>query len=77
MTFDLHELSLNPDIQEKGRQEIEEVLKKYDGKITYESIEEMVYIDKIINETLRKYPPAPVVSYYVNAPTTSMFQIPI
>ncbi|XP_037903839.1 probable cytochrome P450 6a13 isoform X2 [Hermetia illucens] len=60
MMFALYELSLNPDIQEKGRQEIEEVLNKHDGKITYESIKEMVYIDKIISETLRKYPAAPI-----------------
>ncbi|CAD7079510.1 unnamed protein product [Hermetia illucens] len=60
ITFALYELSLNPDIQEKGRQEIEEVLNRHDGKITYESIEKMVYIDRIISETLRKYPAAPV-----------------
>ncbi|CAD7079492.1 unnamed protein product [Hermetia illucens] len=59
MMFALHELSLNPDIQEKARQEIDEVLRKHDGKITYESIEEMVYVDRIISETLRKYPAAP------------------
>ncbi|CAD7079491.1 unnamed protein product [Hermetia illucens] len=57
MMFALYELSLNPAIQEKARQEIDEVLNKHDGMITYESIKEMVYVDKIISETLRKYPP--------------------
>ncbi|CAD7079508.1 unnamed protein product [Hermetia illucens] len=57
MMFALYELSLNPDIQENARQEIEEILNKHDGKISYESVKEMVLIDKIISETLRKYPP--------------------
>ncbi|CAD7079513.1 unnamed protein product [Hermetia illucens] len=56
MMFALCELALNPDIQEKARQEIEEVLSKHEGKISYESIKEMVYSDKIISESSRNYP---------------------
>ncbi|XP_021923332.1 probable cytochrome P450 6a14 [Zootermopsis nevadensis] len=59
MTFCLYELSVNPDLQERLRAEIDDVLEKHDGNITYETILEMNYLDKVISETLRKYPPLP------------------
>ncbi|XP_023727329.1 probable cytochrome P450 6a14 [Cryptotermes secundus] len=57
MTFCLYELSVNPDIQERLRTEIDMVLEKHDGKLSYEAIQEMSYLDKVVSETLRKYPP--------------------
>jgi len=57
MTFCVYELAINKDVQEKTRQEIRSVLKKHDGKFTYEAMMEMTYLDQVINETLRKYPP--------------------
>lgn len=55
----LYELALNHDIQYKLREEIKEFEKKNDGKWTYESIKEMQYLNKIFQETLRKYPVVP------------------
>lgn len=52
MTFTLHELSENLDIQESVRKEIEEVLAKHDGKITYEALNEMRYLEQCINGKL-------------------------
>lgn len=49
MTFALFELAQNPDIQEKLRQEIIEVLGKYNGEITYESLSEMKYMGQVID----------------------------
>jgi cytochrome P450 family 6 len=49
MTFCLHQLALNPDIQEQLRAEIDSVLQKNEGNITYESIFEMEYLDKVVN----------------------------
>jgi cytochrome P450 family 6 len=59
MTFCLFELASNPEIQEKLRQEVFEVLKRHDNKLTYDATMEMHYMEKVINETLRKYPPVP------------------
>jgi cytochrome P450 family 6 len=49
MTFCLYELSLHQDIQERLREEIDIVLKKHGGKITYEAIQEMEYLDKVVS----------------------------
>ncbi|XP_058793083.1 cytochrome P450 6B1-like [Phymastichus coffea] len=52
----LYELALHPLIQDKLREEIRGAIVR-DGKLTYDNIKEMKYFDKIIKETLRKYPP--------------------
>ncbi|XP_069672099.1 probable cytochrome P450 6a14 [Periplaneta americana] len=72
MTFCLYELSLNPDIQDRVRREIDEILKKHDGKLTYEAVQEMEYLDKVVSETLRKYPPLPI----LNRECTKTYHIP-
>ncbi|CAK9809634.1 Cytochrome P450 9e2 [Anthophora quadrimaculata] len=59
LCFVTHEIAVNPSIQTKLREEIEEVYRKTDGKPTYESIKEMSYMDAVMNETLRLYFPAP------------------
>jgi len=57
MTYALHELAVNPLIQEKLRNEINKEFDKNEGRLTYDSIISMTYMDQVINETLRKYPP--------------------
>nr|XP_046491929.1 uncharacterized protein LOC124223738 [Neodiprion pinetum] len=57
-TYCLYEMALNPEIQEKVAEEINSVLKQFGG-ITYESIAKMVYLHKVVSETLRKYPIVP------------------
>ena len=49
MTFCLYELACNPDIQTRLRKEIDSVLSKYNGEMTYEAIHEIAYLDKVIN----------------------------
>jgi cytochrome P450 family 6 len=49
MTFCLYELALNPNIQDRVRNEIDTVLKRHGGNITYESVFEMEYLDKVVN----------------------------
>ncbi|GJQ82000.1 Cyp6a9 [Trypoxylus dichotomus] len=60
MSFVLLELALNQDIQKKLRDEVNTIFNACDDKVEYESLAEMRYLDMIINETLRKYPPLPI-----------------
>jgi cytochrome P450 family 6 len=48
MSFALYELSLQPDMQQKLRTEITTVLEKYDQQVTYEALQEMPYLEKVI-----------------------------
>lgn len=48
MSFCLYELALNPDIQRRVQDEIDNVLQKHDGEITYEAIQQMEYLDKTV-----------------------------
>uniref|UniRef100_A0A1B6ECW3 Cytochrome P450 n=1 Tax=Clastoptera arizonana TaxID=38151 RepID=A0A1B6ECW3_9HEMI len=57
VTFCMYELSQSPVIQEKVFQEIKHILGKFDNKVSYESLQEMKYLQQVIQETLRKYPP--------------------
>lgn len=45
LTFMCYELAINQEIQEKLREEILTVLKKYDGKCTHEAMQEMSLLD--------------------------------
>lgn len=48
-TFALYELSKNSDIQSKARNEVNEVLRRHDGNVTYEAIQEMKYLDRVMS----------------------------
>ncbi|XP_050454367.1 probable cytochrome P450 6a13 [Cataglyphis hispanica] len=56
MSFALYELAANPKIQEKLYDEIRAAYEKH-GCLSYDSISEMKYLDCVVRETLRKYPP--------------------
>ncbi|XP_008560120.1 probable cytochrome P450 6a14 [Microplitis demolitor] len=53
----IFELAQNHDVQNKLRDEIKEEMENNKGVITYDGIKNMKYLDKVFNETLRKYPP--------------------
>ncbi|XP_078037161.1 cytochrome P450 6A1-like [Augochlora pura] len=61
MSWALLELAQNHDIQEKVRQEMKEYMEKYNGEINYTTMKEMQCLDKVLRETLRKYPPAALI----------------
>lgn len=60
IAFTLHELCINTDIQERLRNEIEDIIEKH-GELTYEAIQDMEYLHMVVSETLRKYPLTPFI----------------
>ncbi|KAK7499235.1 hypothetical protein BaRGS_00009495, partial [Batillaria attramentaria] len=60
LRFLTYSLATNPDVQDKLHKEITDVIG--DGEVTYERLAEMKYLECVINETLRMYPPLPFIS---------------
>jgi cytochrome P450 family 4 len=58
--FTLYFIAKHRDVQQKLTKEIEDILG--DGEITFKSLNEFKYLDLVIKETLRLYPPAPIIS---------------
>lgn len=48
ISFALFEMTLNNEIQTRARKEVRDILEKYDGKLTYEAVMEMNYVEMII-----------------------------
>ncbi|XP_046658541.1 cytochrome P450 6a2-like [Homalodisca vitripennis] len=69
--FALFELARNHSTQEIAQNEIDFCIAKHKG-LTYEAIRDMIYIDQIVQETLRLYTPVPLISRKV----TGDFQMP-
>ncbi|EZA52469.1 Cytochrome P450 9e2 [Ooceraea biroi] len=57
MCFVAYELAVNPDIQARLRDEVDRHLAEGNGSISYDSMSKMVYMDMVVSEALRKYPP--------------------
>lgn len=58
LSFVLYELAINPDIQQRLYEEIAEINEQLSGnRVSYEALQKMKYLDQVINETLRKWPP--------------------
>ncbi|XP_036143626.1 cytochrome P450 9e2-like [Monomorium pharaonis] len=57
MCFVAHELAVHQDIQDRLREEIQQHLTEENEEISYESLSKMTYMDMVISEALRKYPP--------------------
>ncbi|XP_043283212.1 cytochrome P450 9e2-like [Venturia canescens] len=60
MCLTSHLLSHHPEIQDRLKTEIDCVLEEEQGNITYDSLSRMKYLDMVISETLRLYPPTPL-----------------
>ncbi|XP_043662809.1 probable cytochrome P450 6a14 [Drosophila teissieri] len=67
MSFCLYELALQPEIQQRLREEIESVLANVEGgELNYDVLAEMSYLDQVLSETLRKHPLLPHLIREVN-----------
>jgi len=49
MTFLLYEMALHPDIQQRLRNEITQMLAKHNNEVTYDGIQELKYLDMVIS----------------------------
>ncbi|XP_059618983.1 probable cytochrome P450 28a5 [Phlebotomus argentipes] len=57
MAFTLYELAGHKNAQNKLRKEIQDTIASH-GKLTFDIVSEMPYLDQVLNESLRLYPPA-------------------
>jgi cytochrome P450 family 6 len=54
LTYSLYELARQPEIQQSLREEILQVLSKHDCKVTYDGIQDMPYLDRVVSGEERK-----------------------
>ncbi|XP_046617580.1 cytochrome P450 6k1-like [Neodiprion virginianus] len=59
MSFSMYELALQPNLQRRLRDEINSALDESGGKLSYDMVMNLPYLDMVVKETLRKYPPLP------------------
>nr|XP_049464510.1 probable cytochrome P450 9f2 [Anopheles coluzzii] len=60
MSFIVYEITLAPEIQQRLYEEIQQVSESMGGgSLTYDALQGMRYLDMVVSETLRKWPPAP------------------
>ncbi|KAH8271494.1 hypothetical protein KR018_000499, partial [Drosophila ironensis] len=68
MAFAMYELAKDADAQQRLREEIKEALVLSDGQVTMEMIESLEYMQMILLEILRMYPPLPFLDRECTAP---------
>nr|BBE49552.1 cytochrome P450 monooxygenase [Adoxophyes honmai] len=58
MSFLLYELAVNPEVQDKLAREVKEHAEANGGQYDYTAILQLPYLDMVVSELLRKWPPA-------------------
>lgn len=62
--FTLFTIAKFPEVQRKLNEEINQVIG--DGEVTFSVINEMKYLDLVLKETMRLYPPVPIIARRLN-----------
>lgn len=58
LSFAAYEIAANPEVQTKLQREIDKILEESNsGEVTYETINRLEYLDAVVKEVLRFYPP--------------------
>ncbi|XP_071554798.1 cytochrome P450 4g15 [Temnothorax nylanderi] len=65
-SFFLSMMGCHPDIQEKVIQEVDDIFGDSDRPATFQDTLEMKYLERCLMETLRMYPPVPVIARTIN-----------
>ncbi|XP_067006558.2 cytochrome P450 6k1 [Anabrus simplex] len=74
LSFTLYELAVHPEVQDRLRAEVDSVLATYNNQLCHEALQEMVFMDMVINEALRLHPPGPVIDRICTKPV--QFSLP-
>ncbi|XP_058837438.1 cytochrome P450 9e2-like [Topomyia yanbarensis] len=62
LTFLVYELTVNPDVQQRLYEEVLETVEQLDGTpLRYETLQKMKYMDMCVSESLRLWPPIPII----------------
>ncbi|XP_060874580.1 probable cytochrome P450 6a14 [Metopolophium dirhodum] len=72
LSFCLHEMAVNQDIQSRVYDEINETANVYGLPFSYEAISSMNYLEQCLKETMRKYPPVQALARVC----TKQFRVP-
>nr|QRY28440.1 cytochrome P450 CYP6DD1 [Sitobion avenae] len=72
LSFCLHEMAVNQDIQSRVYDEINETANAYGLPLSYEAISSMKYLEQCLKETMRKYPPVQALARVC----TKQFRVP-
>lgn len=54
ISYCLYELAMNPEIQNQLRKKIQQTLDANEGKLSYDTLKDMPYLDMIINGNYNK-----------------------
>ncbi|KAH8268598.1 hypothetical protein KR026_009903 [Drosophila bipectinata] len=61
-SFTLFELSQNPEALAKAKEDVREAIERNGGKLNYDAIQDMKYLEACVLETARKYPALPILN---------------
>lgn len=68
LCFLTYELCMNPEVQSQLYEEVKSVEQQLEGKpLDYDTLMHMKYLDMVVSESLRKWPPAPRTDRLCNA----------
>nr|BAQ56325.1 cytochrome P450 341B14 [Hyphantria cunea] len=69
MSFTVSMMAHNPDVQDKVFQELQEVFGDSDRPVIAEDLPHLKYLDAVIRESMRLYPPVPIIVREIHADT--------
>ncbi|KAH8278877.1 hypothetical protein KR018_010689 [Drosophila ironensis] len=60
--FTLFELTQNPEVMAKAQEDVRNAIEMNEGKLNYDAIQDMKYLEACVLETARKYPALPILN---------------